>query len=236
MTSTQNAVWLTTPHHLFVEIAKDLGFSRFVLDIEHGVFDLQETDRLIAMTRAMGVECYAKVLGPNDIAIQQMLDMGCDGVIIPHIGSVDHARSVTAAAKYPPLGRRSFAGSRTSRYLNADEAWYVAENTRCKCFPMIETAAALADVDAILALDTVDGIFLGPTDLSLSRGRGAYRNTAEDQADVVTCATAANAAGKIWIMPAWNTAERTLAEQNDVTFSVTADEVGVIAAGLEAAR
>lgn len=236
MTRTPNAVWLTTPHHILVEIAKDLGYRRFVLDIEHGVFDLDQTDRLIAMIRAMEVACFAKVLGPNDIAIQQMLDMGCDGVIIPHIGDVENARCVTASAKYPPLGRRSFAGSRTSRYRNAEDAWYAAENERSQCFPMIETAEALADIDDILALETVDGVFLGPTDLSLSRGRGAYRNTAEDHADVITVATAAKAAGKHWIMPAWSSAERALAEQYGAAFSVTADEVGVLAAGLEAAR
>ena len=54
------AVWLTTPNHIFVEIAKDLGYSKFLLDIEHGLFDLEPTDRLIAFIKALGCEVYAK--------------------------------------------------------------------------------------------------------------------------------------------------------------------------------
>ena len=101
------AVWLSTSHHAMVEIARDLGYRRFVLDIEHGLFELDATDKLVALIRAFGLEVYAKVLGPEAIAIQQALDMGCDGVIIPHIEGVEHARAVTASAKFPPLGNRS---------------------------------------------------------------------------------------------------------------------------------
>ncbi len=153
------AVWLTTPNHIFVEIAKDLGYSKFLLDIEHGLFDLEPTDRLIAFIKALGCEVYAKVLGPSAVPIQQALDMGVDGVIIPHILGVEHAREVTAVAKYPPLGLRSFAGTRTAKYGGVSQAWYESENKRTKCFPMIESKEACADVEKILALPTVDGCF-----------------------------------------------------------------------------
>jgi 4-hydroxy-2-oxoheptanedioate aldolase len=230
------AAWLSTPNHAMVEMARDLGYGKFVLDIEHGLFDLDPTDKLIALIKAMGLDVYAKVLGPTAVPIQQALDMGCDGVIIPHIGNLAHAREVTAAAKYPPLGVRSFAGSRTSGYGGADDQWYADENTRSKCFPMIESAEALADVEAIVALDTVDGLFMGPSDLSLSRGRGAYRESDADMADLERAAEAANAAGKPWIMPAWTENERQAASALGVAFMVVADEYGSIFNGLSQAR
>ncbi len=230
------AAWLSTPNHAMVEMARDLGYGKFVLDIEHGLFDFDPTDKLIALIKAMGLEVYAKVLGPTAVPIQQALDMGCDGVIIPHIGNLAHARKVTATAKYPPLGVRSFAGSRTSGYGGADDQWYADENTRSKCFPMIESAAALADVEAIVALDTVDGLFLGPSDLSLSRGRGAYRESDADMADLERAAEAANAAGKPWIMPAWTENERQAASALGAAFMVVADEYGSIFNGLFQAR
>lgn len=229
------AVWMSTPNHMFLEIARDIGYRQFVLDVEHGLFDLERTDRLVAFAKALGLKIYAKVAAPDGTAIQQMLDMGCEGVIIPHIGSLDHARQVTAAAKYPPLGTRSFAGTRTSGYLGGTPAYYEAENERVRCLPMVETAEALADIEAILALPTVDGVFMGPTDLSLSRGRGAYRNTDADKADLKRVIDAAKAAGKPWIMPAWSLAEQRDAIARAAGMIVISEEVGALQSGLASA-
>ena len=229
------AVWLSTPNHIMVEIARDLGYRRFVLDMEHGLFDLAETDKLICLMKAMQLEVHAKVLGPLAVPIQQALDMGCDGVIIPHIGNVAHAREVTAAAKYPPLGNRSFAGMRTSHYGGASQSYYDDANRHTRCFPMIESAEALADVEAILALPTVDGVFVGPSDLSLSRGRGAYSNTEADRADITRIAEAAAAAHKAWIMPGWTKSERDFARPLKPVFSVVVDEGGALYTGLSQA-
>lgn len=229
-----HAVWLSTPHHQMVEIAFGLGCRRFVLDIEHGYFGLDATDKLIALIRALGAKVYSKVLGPETIAIQQQLDMGCHGVIIPHIGNVDHARAVTAAAKYPPLGARSFSGTRPARYDAVTQDYYTQQDANTECFPMIESAEALADIEKILALPTVDGVFVGPSDLSLSRGRGAYSKTAADFADLRKIAAAAAAAGKPWIMPAWVPDEQKLAKELGAAWQVTVDEYGALWTGIEA--
>ena len=229
------AIWLSTPHTAMIEIARDLGFRRIVLDIEHGVFDLERLDRLVPFARALGMEVHAKILGPEAIPIQQALDLGCDSVIIPHIEGLDHASRTCAAAKYPPLGTRSFAGGRTVAYDAPADGWFEAENRRQLCFPMIESAAALADIDAILALDTVDGVFVGPSDLALSCGRDRYRFSAEDRQDLKTIAGAAAAAGKPWIMPGWTAGERKLARTLGTAWMVIADETGSIHSGLAAA-
>jgi 4-hydroxy-2-oxoheptanedioate aldolase len=204
-----------------------------VLDIEHGYFDLDPTDKLVALIRALGAEVYAKVLGPETIPIQQALDIGCNGVIIPHIGSVEHARRVTLAAKYPPLGTRSFSGTRPARYDAVRQDYYARENAQTLCLPMVESAEALADIEAILALPTVDGVFVGPSDLSLSRGRGAYAKTEADFADLRRIAAAAKAAGKPWIMPAWAPVERSLARDLGADWQVTVDEYGALWTGIE---
>ena len=84
MADTQNnlAVWLSTPHQAMIEIAHDIGYRHVVLDIEHGLFDLEAMDRIIALGKALGMTMHAKVLGPEAIPIQQALDMGADSVII----------------------------------------------------------------------------------------------------------------------------------------------------------
>lgn len=227
------AAWLSTPHQAMIEIAHDIGYRHIVLDIEHGLFDLEALDRILALGKALGMTMHAKVLGPEAIPIQQALDMGADSVIIPHIGDVEHARRVTASAKYPTLGTRSFSGTRPARYGGVKPDYYDTENAKTRCYPMIESAAALKDVEAILALPTVDGLFVGPSDLSLDSGRGAYRNTDADKADLRKIAEAARKADKPWIMPAWSRSERAFAQELGASLMVVADEYGSIWTGLE---
>ncbi len=228
------AVWLSTPHTAMVEIAYDLGFRRIVLDIEHGIFGLDETDRLVALARALNMEVHAKVLGPEAIPIQQALDIGCDSVIIPHVLGIDHAVEVCASAKYPPLGTRSFAGGRTVRYGAPPEGWYESENRRQHCYPMIESATALTDIEKILALETVDGVFVGPSDLALSHGRDGYRFDDVDRNDLARIAHVAKSCRKPWIMPGWTAAERQLSRELGVSWMVVADELGSMFSGLAA--
>ncbi len=97
---------------------------------------------------------------------------------------------------------------------------------------MIETAEALNDIESILELDCVDGVFVGPSDLSLSRGRGTYQNTTEDKADLTRIATAANAANKAWLMPAWTADERSLSKKLGVSMMVVGEEQGLLYDGL----
>ena len=205
------ATWMTTPHIQHAEIARDCGFRHIVLDIEHGTFDLGSLDMFIGFLKALGLGVHAKVLGPTTEAIQQALDFGADSVIIPHIETAAHAAAVCAAAKYPQLGKRSFAGGRCMGFTRQTDDYFPAENARIRCWPMCETAASLADIDAILALPTVDGIFMGPSDLSLSRGRPNYHFTGEDREDIARVAAACQAAGKGWVMPGWRPDERAFA-------------------------
>jgi 4-hydroxy-2-oxoheptanedioate aldolase len=200
--------------------------------MEHGMFALDPTDKLVALIRALGAEVYAKVLGPEPVPIMQALDFGCTGVIVPHVGDADHAAAVAAAAKYPPLGTRSFSGTRPAAYDAVSPDYYDRQNAATLCLPMIETAEALEEVAAILALPGVDGVFVGPTDLSLSRGRGAYRRTEADFEDLARIAEAARAAGKPWIMPAWSAEERAVARKLGAAFMVTVDEYGALWSGL----
>lgn len=239
MTDSVNrlAFWLSTPHQAMIEIAHEIGYRHVVLDIEHGLFDLEALDRTVALARALGLTVHGKVLGPETIPIQQVLDIGCHSVIIPHIGDLAHARETTRAAKYPPLGKRSFSGTRPAGYGGAGQTYFDGENARTHCYPMIESAAALADIDAILALPTVNGVFVGPSDLSLDRGRGAYSFSEADKADLQKIATACARVGKPWIMPAWTDAERAYAAELGAELLIVIDEYGSLKWGLsEAAK
>jgi 4-hydroxy-2-oxoheptanedioate aldolase len=172
----------------------------------------------------------AKVLGPERGPIQQALDFGASAVAIPHVESVEHAAEVCGFAKFPPLGDRSFAGGRTSSYRGFTDDWVTEQDQGTRCYPMIEDASAFEHIEAILQLPVVDGIFIGPSDLSLRRQRGAYSVSGADLDDIRHLARAAQAAGKPWILPAWSQA----VEENAETV-VVAMQYGAMLSGFTGA-
>lgn len=232
---TSFAVWLSTPSFAAAEIAKSIGYDTAVLDIEHGTFDLAALERYVPFLRSIGFRVIAKVLAPERGPIQQALDFGADAVAIPHVANLEHARGITVMGKFPPLGDRSFAGGRTTGYGGFDDAWLQRQDAQTHVYPMIEDAGALHDIVGILALDSVDGVFIGPSDLSLRRGRGAYTRGSEDMADLELIAEACRRAGKPWVMPAWSDSEQQFAMSSGASTIVLTTEHEAMAAGFRAA-
>jgi 4-hydroxy-2-oxoheptanedioate aldolase len=106
-------------------------------------------------------------VGANDPqAITKALDLGANGVIVPMVNTAGEARRAASATRYPSRGRRSYGPARR-RYPSTD-----AVNADVLCMPMIETEQGLRNVEDIAATDAVDGLFVGPADLSLSLGIG----------------------------------------------------------------
>jgi 4-hydroxy-2-oxoheptanedioate aldolase len=223
---------MSQPHFSYLEMTKLAGFSSLVVELEHGTYDLATLDQFVAFARAQGISVLAKVIAPNMESIQQALDFGANAVVVPHIRDVDHALEVTRAAKYPPLGTRSYTGGRVFGYARPATDAFETENRRTRCYAMIETAESLADVEKIIALDTVDGLFPGPSDLALSCGRGAYSFGDADRADLRRIAKAAREAGKPWVMPAWTPAERVFAREEGASLLVVATQNMTVRQGI----
>ena len=228
--------WLSDDNTATVEIVAGLGYDFVILDIEHSPFDLTTLERFIPLAKGLGLTVLAKVLVPERGPISQALDFGADGVIIPHIEDVEHARRITSFAKFPPLGDRSAAGGRTVGYGGIDDAFFQRADRGTLCFPMIEDAGAFDDVEKIAALDTVDGLFVGPTDLSMRRGRGAYTRTPEDFDDIARIAAAARSNGKPWVLPAWSDEEKELALRLECDYTVLTMVHATIAQGFSNAK
>jgi 4-hydroxy-2-oxoheptanedioate aldolase len=148
--------WSVISSPLSVGLLAAAGLDYVVIDLQHGA--ATETD-LPAMTTAIrlaGATPVARVRHAHTADIGRALDLGCEGVIVPNVDGAAQAREVAGAVRYPPAGYRSAGG-----VLAAAEPF---------CLVMAESAAAVADLDATLAVDGVDGIYVGPRDLSLSLG------------------------------------------------------------------
>lgn len=228
------AFWLQTANQNACEIARLAGFDMVVFDAEHGVFDVAALDRLVPFCASLGLEPIVRVAEADRPNIQAALDMGSAGVILPQISDLDHAARVSVLAKYPPLGSRGIGFSRTMDYGGTADGFTVAENARRKCYVMIETEGALAEARAIAALPCVDGLFIGPGDLSLSRGRGLFKDGPEDIADLESVAMAAKAAGKAFAAagPTRHYAERAAAL--GAAFVAEGDELTAMMIGFKA--
>lgn len=227
----QLGAWIASGSLAAVEIAAAQGVDFFVIDAEHGEVDDRGLNAIIPIIHGFDVSVLVKVRAPEREAIQRPLDFGADGIIIPHIKDLAQAKRITSFAKYPPLGDRSLAAERALRYASLTPEWIEEQDLRTKCYPMIESAESLEDIEAIAALPTVDGVCIGPSDLAIRRGRGCYSVSDEDLADFDRIAAACESAGKDWIMPAWAPREQEYCIRRGATGIIVANEYTALGRG-----
>jgi 2-dehydro-3-deoxyglucarate aldolase/4-hydroxy-2-oxoheptanedioate aldolase len=231
--ANRTGFWLETDNHKACEIARLAGYDVVVFDMEHGSLDENCLDRLIPFCNGLGLMTYVRVSDAAQPRIQIALDMGAGGVIVPQIRDLAHARQSAAFAKYPPRGARGLGYSRTQNYGAPSDSFIAKENDTKKCLMMIESVGALRDAKAIAALDCVDGLFVGPADLSLARGRGVFSASKEDMADLASVAKAAKSSGKIWGAAASHPAYRKRAIRLGADFVTAADDLSAMVAGFK---
>lgn len=158
-----HGLWSLLPGVVTAEVLAGTGPDFVVVDLQHGAVTEAELPGIAAAVRAAGSVPLVRTRSPLFADVGRPLDLGAGGVIVPNVRDADHAREVVAATRYAPAGGRSIG--RLSG--GADQPLVVA---------MVETGTALDDLDAILAVEGLDGIYVGPGDLSLSLGlSGAER-------------------------------------------------------------
>ena len=158
-----------------MECLSRTGLDYVIIDTEHGPFSVETAADLIVAAENGGLLPYVRIGDIRRPYVLRMLDIGARGLIVPNIRTADQVRELVSYAKFPPLGNRGYCPSRTSHW-GADE-WakdafaYMEEcNRRCKVIPQCETKDALEQIEEIAAIPGVDGIFVGPCDLSIELG------------------------------------------------------------------
>ena len=152
------------------ELLSLAGFDWLFIDMEHGPLSIGDAQRLI---QAVKNDCNAiiRVAENNPILIKQALDIGADGIIVPLVNSADEARQAVASARYPPLGKRSVGIARAHEYGLHFMEYIQRANQFVAVIIQIEHRDAVTNLDDILAVDGIDGVFIGPYDLSGSMNR-----------------------------------------------------------------
>ena len=151
------------------------GLDYVIIDTEHGCFSEESTADYILAAEKGGLLPYVRIGDIRRPCVLRMLDVGARGLIVPNIRSVDQVRELVIHAKFPPVGNRGYCPNRTSGW--GSDSWskdvfsYMEEcNRRCKLIPQCETKEALEQIEEIATIPGVDGIFVGPCDLSIDLG------------------------------------------------------------------
>jgi 4-hydroxy-2-oxoheptanedioate aldolase len=150
------------------------GFDAVMLDMQHGAVDFAGASRSILSVALAGRPTIVRVPVGEFALASRLLDAGASGILAPMINSRRDAERFVEFVKFPPLGQRSW-GPRAALPLSGHEApaYLAAANAMVQAIAMIETRAALDALDDILKVEGVDGVFVGPSDLSITLSRGA---------------------------------------------------------------
>jgi len=162
---------IRTPHPNLAEIAGLAGYECIMLDAEHGTISSDTLDAMILAVRATGATPIVRVPGVERTLVKQALDHGADGILFPHITSVEDARAAVSLCKYPPQGRRGAGPGRPIDYGLGDARAYLDQaNDEVLVALMLEEPSAVEQLEAIAAVPGIDIFNMGPWDLSTAYG------------------------------------------------------------------
>jgi 2-keto-3-deoxy-L-rhamnonate aldolase RhmA len=163
--------WIQIGHPAVAEILARVGYDWICVDMEHGSIDIETLTDLFRAIEVNDVVPIARLPLNDPIWIRRSLDAGAMGLIIPMVNSAQEIQSAIRQAKYPPRGERGYGYSRANSF-GIDFKEYIAKaNETIAIIAQIEHKDGIENIDSILQVDDLDGVFIGPLDLSGSFGK-----------------------------------------------------------------
>jgi 4-hydroxy-2-oxoheptanedioate aldolase len=162
----------TQPNPALVEMAAQCGYDFLFLDCEHGLFSDMDLLQALQLLSALNVASLVRLKGHDAQAVGRLMDLGADVIVVPNVTSAAEARMLARAMHYPPAGTRGFAASahRVTRY-GMDAAVHVKDpRAGVSLLVIIESEQGVANVEEIVAVEGIDGVIIGPSDLSAGLG------------------------------------------------------------------
>lgn len=160
--------WCSIPSSYVAEVIAHLGFDSVTIDLQHGAGDYASAFTMLQAISTTPAMPMVRVPWNDPALLMKLLDAGAMAVICPMVNTAADARAFVGACRYPPQGYRSFGPNRAVQYSGADY-WRTA-NEEVLLLAMIETRQGVENLKEILAVEGLDGIYVGPGDLSLSYG------------------------------------------------------------------
>lgn len=162
--------WVTIGHPSVVEIMCSAGFEWLTIDMEHTTIDLETAQILITTIQSRGCKALVRVSKNEEVIIKRVLDAGADGIIVPMVSSKADAVQAVEYAKYPPCGKRGVGLFRAQKYGKGFEEYKHWVNDELVIIAQIEHIKAVENIRDIITTEGIDGVIIGPYDLSASMG------------------------------------------------------------------
>ncbi|APX97723.1 HpcH/HpaI aldolase family protein [Natronorubrum daqingense] len=189
--------WLSIGHPALVEAAARAGFDYVAIDTEHTTMSLETVAELVRTAAGVpgDLAVFVRPASNDPVRIKRVLDIGVDGIIVPKIDTVDDARELISATRYPPNGERGVASGRAAGYGEHFVDYVEDGHADLLVVAQIESAAGVENAAEIADVDGVDSLFIGPADLSASLGVFAEWDAPELADAMARVVEAGNAAG-----------------------------------------
>ncbi|WP_417480643.1 HpcH/HpaI aldolase family protein [Maricaulis maris] len=164
------ATFVKTPHPMVIEVLGGTALDALILDCEHSPFGWADIDRAVLAARAVGKPILARLPDDQPTGLLKLLDMGADGVVVPHVSTARQARDIVRAAHYGDGGRGFATTTRAGGYGRLGMKEHLDASAAPTILVQIEDPAAVDNIDDIVAVPGISGVFIGPADLAIAYG------------------------------------------------------------------
>jgi 2-keto-3-deoxy-L-rhamnonate aldolase RhmA len=164
------AAWVSYPTPSIVETFADAPFDVMCIDMEHSTISLEQAQRIIAASQSFDTPCIPRPVSHSNDYIKPLLESGADGILLQMAETSDEVKTFLDNVKYPPLGKRTYGINRGQSYGLDSDAYFKTWNDDSIALLQIESRLGVANIDSLLSFDEIDGVMIGPYDLSGSLG------------------------------------------------------------------
>lgn len=228
-------MWVCSGSPVVAEICAGAGLDWLLIDMEHAPNGLESVLAQLQAVAAYPTTPVVRVPANDPVLLKQVLDLGAQTVLVPMVSSAEEARAAVEAVRYPPLGRRGVGSalSRSARWNRVDG--YLADaGSHVSLLVQVETAEAVDAAGEIAAVEGVDGVFVGPSDLAASMGLLCQQTHPDVVAAVLRAFAAVRAAGKPVGVNAFDPEAAQQYLDEGASFVLVAADVAMLARGSEA--
>ena len=179
------ASWVSFAHPSITETFSMAGFDFMAIDMEHSTISTEQAQRIIAASQAQGVPCLPRPVSHSNDWIKPLLESGADGVLIQMVNNKEELENLIQHVYYPPVGNRSYGVNRAHDYGFSLDEYFKRWNESGSFIIQVESIEAVDNIDDLLSFDEIDGVMVGPMDLSGSLGIPGQTN----HPDVIAAST-----------------------------------------------
>ena len=166
----RKVAWLTIANEQYCEIFCDFGFDIICIDLEHSQISLSEATKLIRIINLKKKKSFIRLTNKKMTDLNRYLDIGIDGIIIPNVNNIEDLKIIKENVYYPPNGSRGVGLSRANKFGDNFKNYFNKISKKIEIISIIESKEAVQNLDSILKYKYLDGVMIGPYDLSSSLG------------------------------------------------------------------